>query len=160
MYRSDGTGRGAGWWKGKLMSLGRTLLANCVPAMDLFATNKAPGVRIVGIGRSLKRPTLSFVGPHAVRTVNAHIADKAFISVKEMTPEGYVTDPDSLEAEVKRAMIERSEESVLLVDGSKFKQRGLHTIGHVSDFALVLAADTPTVRLTELAEIEAEVRCS
>lgn len=135
-----------------------TLLTNLVPAMELFSTNESPNVRLVGLGGSLRQLTLSFVGPHTVQMVRAHFADKAFISAKGVTPEGYLTDPDPLEAEVKRAMVERSEEPVLLVDGSKFEQRGLHVIAHVSEFVLVLAADAPAGRLMRLTESGVEVQ--
>lgn len=137
-----------------------TLLTNLVPTMELFSIREAPNVKLVGFGGELRQLTHSFVGPQTTQAIRTHFADKAFISVKGVTCEGYLTDPDPLEAEVKRVMIERSAEPILLVDGSKFEQRGLHAIGHVSDFALVLAADAPTVRFTELAEIGVEVRRS
>lgn len=136
-------------------SIRGTLLTNLVPTMNLFGTYQGPNVELIGMGGSLRKLTLSLVGPHAVATIKTHFADKAFISVKGITPEGYLTDPDSLEAEVKRAMIERSEEAVLLVDGSKFEQRGLNAIAHVSDLALVLAADVPQDRLKQLTDVGA-----
>src|SRR5215207_9396334 len=58
-------------------------------------------------------------------STTTYYADRAFVSVKGVTREGFLTDPDVLETEVKRAMIEHSEEPVLLVDGSKFEKRGL-----------------------------------
>ena len=129
-----------------------TLLTNLVPTMGLFGTYQGPNAELIGMGGSLRKLTLSLVGPHAVATIRTHFADKAFISVKGITPEGYLTDPDPLEAEVKRAMIERSEEAVLLVDGRKFEQRGLNAIAHVSDLAVVLAADASQDRLEQLTE--------
>lgn len=124
-----------------------TILTNSVPVMELFTHTDVPSLELVGMGGSLRKVSLSFVGPHAVRTIESHFADKVFLSVKGVTPDGYLTDPDALEAEVKRCMIQRSEERILLVDGSKFEQRGLSAIAHVSDLHLVLAADTPPARL-------------
>jgi DeoR family transcriptional regulator of aga operon len=69
-----------------------------------------------------------------------------------------LTDPDALEAEVKRTMIEHAEKPVLLVDGSKFGQRGLSVIAHVSAMRLVLTADGPADRLKALAETGVDVR--
>jgi DeoR/GlpR family transcriptional regulator of sugar metabolism len=135
-----------------------TLLTNSVPVMELFTDSRAPNVELVGMGGSLRRLTHSFVGPHTVRTVGAHFADRAFFSVKGLTESGYLSDPDPLEAEVKRAMIEQSREPVLLVDGTKFEQRGLSVITHVREVALVLAADAPEDRLVALAEAGVEVR--
>ena len=42
-----------------------------------------------------------------------------------------MTDADVLEAEVKRAMLEQAEESVLLLDGSKLTARGRQAIAPV-----------------------------
>lgn len=127
-----------------------TILTNAVPVMRLFAEREAPNVELVGIGGSLRQLTLSFVGPHAVRTAAAHFADKAFLSVKGVTPEGYLTDPDPLESEVKRAMIAQAEQPVLLVDGAKFGRRGLSAIGRADELGLILAADAPEERLERL----------
>lgn len=135
-----------------------TLLTNLVPAMELFSTNDASDVKLVGLGGVLRQLTLSFVGPHTTQMVRTHFTDKALVSVKGVTPDGYLTDPDPLEAEVKRAMIERSGEPTLLVDGAKFEQRGLHAIGHVSELARVLVADVPPDCLEALAEEGVEVR--
>lgn len=133
-----------------------TILTNSLMVMDLFTADEAPKVDLIGVGGSLRKLTLSFVGPRAIENINAHFADKVFVSVKGITREGYLTDPDPLEAEVKRAMIERSENPVLLVDASKFGQRGLHSITHVSQVSEVLSADAPEERLRAL--IEAGVR--
>lgn len=135
-----------------------TLLTNSVPVMDLLSEKDWPNVDLVGVGGSLRKLTLSFVGPQAVRAVEAFFADKVFLSVKGLTPDGYLTDPDPLEAEVKRAMIKRAEHSVLLVDESKFEQRGLSVIAHVSDLAVVLAAGAPEERAKALADAGIEVR--
>jgi DeoR/GlpR family transcriptional regulator of sugar metabolism len=135
-----------------------TLLTNSVPVMELFMKDEAPKTDVVGIGGLMRKLTLSFVGPHAVEMISAHSADRAFVSVKGITREGYLTDPDLLEAEVKRAMIERSEEPVLIVDGSKFERRGLSVITHASKLSRVLAADAPEERLKQLALMGVEVR--
>jgi DeoR/GlpR family transcriptional regulator of sugar metabolism len=98
------------------------------------------------------------VGPHTVRTIAGHFADKCIFSVKGITPEGYLTDPDPLETEVKRTMIARAEAPVLLVDGSKFERRGSSVIAHVSEVARVLAADAPEDGLAALEALGVEVR--
>lgn len=134
-----------------------TLLTNLLPNMRLFTTSEAPDVELVGVGGSFKRLTMSFVGPGAVRSIEEYFADTALVSAKGITPEGYLTDPDSLEAEVKRAMIRRSGKAVLLADGRKFARRGLNVIAHVSEMSLVLAADAPESRLAEIAASGVEV---
>jgi DeoR/GlpR family transcriptional regulator of sugar metabolism len=135
-----------------------TVLTNSVPVMELFMKDEAPKTDIVGVGGIMRKLTLSFVGPHAVRTISAHSADRAFLSVKGVSREGVLTDPDVLEAEVKRAMIEHCVEPVLLVDGGKFERRGLSVVTHASNISRALVADAPEERLSSLVEAEVEVR--
>lgn len=133
-----------------------TLLTNSVPVMELFMKNEAPKTDVVGVGGLMRKLTLSFVGPHALETISAHSADRAFVSVKGVTREGFLTDPDVLEAEVKRAMIEHSEEPVLLVDGSKCEKRGLSIVTHASKLsrALVTGATEEQLQPLVLAGVE------
>jgi len=135
-----------------------TILTNSLPVMDLLRINEVPNVELVGIGGSLRKLTLSFVGPHAVATVRAHFADKVFMSAKGITPDGHLTDPDLLEVEVKRSMIRQAQESLVLLEGSKFRQRGLNSIAHVTELDLVLAADVPFADLEALNDVGATVR--
>jgi DeoR/GlpR family transcriptional regulator of sugar metabolism len=135
-----------------------TVLTNSVPVMELLMKHEAPKTDIVGVGGIMRKLTLSFVGPHALRTISAHSADRAFVSVKGITHDGYLTDPDLMEAEVKRAMIEHSEEPVLLVDGGKLEKRGLNVITHASKLSRAFVADAPEERLAPLVRAEVEVR--
>ena len=77
--------------------------------MDLFSTADPSGASMVGLGGIFWALTLSFVGPCAIRTIESYMSDRAFISVKGITPDGQLTDINPLEAEVKRAMIRQSE---------------------------------------------------
>ena len=135
-----------------------TFLTNLLPAMELLKTLEAPGASFIGLGGSFKELTKSFVGPHAVRMARAHFTDMVLLSVKGITRDGEMTDPDPSEAEVKRAMIERSENPILLIDGRKFQRRGLSLIGNVSDISLVLAADCAEDNLKSLEHKGVEVR--
>jgi DeoR/GlpR family transcriptional regulator of sugar metabolism len=119
-----------------------TLLTNSVPIMELVCQADSAQVELIGIGGTLRKLTRSFVGPQALRTVEAHFADHAIFSVRGVV-DGHLTDPDPLEAEIKRAMVERAERALLLVDGTKFERPALSVIGRVDDVAAVLAADAP-----------------
>ena len=91
--------------------------------------------------------------------VEPYQTDKVFFSVRGVTPEGYLTDFNPLEAEVKRTMMKQAARPVLLVDGRKFERRGLSVIAHVSDVSLVLTADAAKPRVEALAEMGVEVQC-
>ena len=111
--------------------------------MEAVAARETPNVNLIGIGGTLRPLTRSYVGPYAVHTVLGHFADKMFLSVKGVTRDGVMTDADELEAEVKRAMIAQSEESVLLLDDSKLGARGQNAIARVTEVSSVLAHGAP-----------------
>jgi DeoR family transcriptional regulator of aga operon len=135
-----------------------TFLTSLLPVMDLFSTADPSAVSMVGFGGIFRPLTLSFVGPCTIRMIESYRADRTFFSVKGITPDGQLTEANPLEAEVKRAMIGQAASPVLLVDGRKFERQGLSVITHVSDVALVLAADAPEAGVAALAEAGVEVR--
>jgi DeoR/GlpR family transcriptional regulator of sugar metabolism len=135
-----------------------TLLTNLVPVMELAAEIDAPQVELVGTGGTLRKLTRSFVGPQAVHAIESHFADHAVFSVRDVTPEGHLTDPDPLEAEVKRAMIRRARSAILLVDGTKFGRPALTQITTVDEVAIMFAADAPEDALAPLAAAGVDVR--
>jgi DeoR/GlpR family transcriptional regulator of sugar metabolism len=115
-----------------------TLVTNSLPVMQLVAAQAPTNVELVAVGGLLRTLTQSFVGPHAIRTVEGHFTDHAFVSIRALMNNGLLADVDPLEAEVKRAMIAQANESILLIDRSKLSARGLNAIGPVSDVSLVL----------------------
>jgi len=137
---------------------GFTCLTNLVPVMDLFSTVDPSRAGMVGLGGIFRPLTLSFVGPCAIRTVESYVADRAFFSVKGITADGYLTEPNPLEAEVKRAMIRRSDTPVLLVDGRKFERRGASVIANVREASLVITADAHRSHVEALENLGVDVR--
>ncbi|HKH39908.1 MAG TPA: DeoR/GlpR family DNA-binding transcription regulator [Rubrobacter sp.] len=137
---------------------GVTFLTNLVPAMDLFSNADPSGRSMVGLGGIFRALTLSFVGPCTIQTIESYMADRTFLSVKGITSEGYLTDINPLEAEVKKAMIRHAERPVLLVDGRKFEQRGFSVIDHVSEVSLVVTADAGPAHVEALEDLGVEVQ--
>jgi DeoR family transcriptional regulator of aga operon len=127
-----------------------TLLTNAVPIMELVSGSDAPQVELIGMGGTLRRLTRSFVGPQALAGINAHFADQVIFSVAGLTETGQLTDPDPLEAEVKRAMLHRARRSMLLVDNSKFDHAALSVIASVDEVDLIFAAGAPERSLAPL----------
>lgn len=135
-----------------------TCLTNLVPAMELFSAADPSGARMMGLGGIFRPLTLSFVGPCTVRMTESYLADRAFLSVKGITPQGHLTEPNPLEAEVKRAMIRQAEKTVVLVDGRKFEQRGTSVIAHVAEVSLVITADARESDLEMLTDLGVAVQ--
>jgi DeoR/GlpR family transcriptional regulator of sugar metabolism len=132
------------------LGIGVTVITNSLPVMDAIAGRETPNVKLIGIGGTLRPLTRSYVGPYAVHTVLGHFADRLFLSVKGVTPDGVLTDADELEAEVKRSMIAQAGEAVLLVDDSKLGARGQNAIARVTDLSTVLASAAPAAALDPL----------
>ncbi len=135
-----------------------TLITNSLPVMALISAQAPANVELVAVGGLLRTLTQSFVGPAAVRTVEAHFPDRAFISVRALTDDGVLTDVDPLEAEVKRGMIAQAGEAVLLIDRSKLTVRGLNAIGPLSGVSLVLAHGFHDAELRRLRALDAVVQ--
>ncbi len=129
-----------------------TVLTPSVAVMDAIARADAPQLDLLGLAGSLRRLTRSFVGPQTVHAIEAHFADKLLFSVKGIAPGHVMTDANPLEAEVKRAMIDRAREPVLLIDGSKFDRPGLSAIGPVSSVAAAVVGDAEAEHVRALRE--------
>jgi len=134
-----------------------TVITNSLPVMELVAAHPSAAVDLVGVGGMMRRLTRSFVGPFAVHTVLGHIADRLFFSVKGVTPDGALTDPDALEAEVKRAMVAHSEQPVLLLDETKLATHGRSVLGRIADVSTVLAHGLDDERVKALRAAGARV---
>ena len=100
---------------------------------------------------TLRPLTHSFVGPDTVRALRGYLVDRVVFSVKGVTREGFLTDADPLEAEVKRAMIAHAQTAVLLATAQKFDDRGLavnSTVGEV-DIAYVIDPGHDAIKMLE-----------
>ena len=135
-----------------------TVLTNSVATMSLLTAAERPGLQLVGLGGTLRRLTRSFVGPLTVHSTMAHVADMTFLSVKGVTDMGKLTDPDPLEAEVKRAMVQHCRRAVLMIDGSKLEHSGVCVVTELAQLAMVLAADIPEATLAALPMGNAKVK--
>ncbi|HEY4276912.1 MAG TPA: DeoR/GlpR family DNA-binding transcription regulator [Conexibacter sp.] len=135
-----------------------TIVTNSIPVMEIVSHGDQANVELIGIGGSMRKLTRSFVGPHAVRTVIEHFADKVFLSIKGVSRDGTLTDADPLEAEVKRAMISRAEESILLIDGSKLHTRGLAAITSADQLSCMLVAEASNDEVASLRASGIDVR--
>src|SRR5439155_600004 len=120
-----------------------TVVTNSTMVAQLVGSSEVANVELIVIGGLFRSVSSSCVGPTAEQTIRQHQAAQSVTSVTAVLPDGGIADPDPLEAELKRIMIERSARPALLVDGSKFNASALHVIANLSDFAQVLAADLP-----------------
>lgn len=135
-----------------------TVVTNSLPAMAVVSDSEVPNVELIGLGGSYRKLTRSFVGAETVRAIRNVYVDRLVFSVKGIEGSGILTDPDPLEAEVKRAMIERARTAVLVAAGPKFDERGLHVIAHLSSVQIAFVADPPPDGIVAMENAGVDVR--
>jgi len=134
-----------------------TIVTNSQPIAHLVAEAEPGNVRLTAIGGALNRRTRGFVGPSAMETIRRHFADRLFLSVRGVAPSGALTESDELEAEVKRAMIERSRSVLLVAQGHKFDERGLNVVVPFSRVDQSYLTDAPIAGSRVLQEAGVDV---
>ncbi len=84
-----------------------------------------PHISVLGCGGILRSIAYTFVGPQAEEFFRGIRARTLFLSATGLAlPEG-ITDPNPLETQVKRAMVQSASRVILLLDSSKFGVRSL-----------------------------------
>ena len=139
------------------LGVSATLLTNSLPVMSLVASAESSNLKLVGLGGSFRALTQSFVGAETVRAIEGFYADRVVFSVKGISGEGFLTDPDPLETEVKRAMIGQAATVVLVATSRKFDGRGLNVIAPAQRVQVAYLADPPSAGTRMLAEAGVEI---
>ncbi len=106
-----------------------TIITNSLNiAADLAQSN----FEIIQTGGTLRKNSLSVVGPLAEDVLREMHADIVFLGVDGFDIQVGLTTPNVLEARVNRAMVEAAEKVVAVCDSSKFNRRSLSLIVPVS----------------------------
>ncbi len=85
-------------------------------------------------------------GSDAVEFIRRFKANKAFIGAGGLTSEG-VTDADSLSCSIKRAMLDRSDRTIVLADSSKYDVVQFERVCALTDIDAVVSETGPPKRL-------------
>ncbi len=97
-----------------------TIITNSPPISQLFLRH--PGIRVIISGGSLHKDLNALVGPHAISTISSFNADKFFLSSQCLSLDRGLTDMfDPPSHEVKKAMMDRSKQSIVLIDSTKLE---------------------------------------
>jgi DeoR family transcriptional regulator of aga operon len=97
-------------------------------ALNIAADLARSDFEIILIGGTLRKNSLSVVGPLAEDVLKEMHADIVFIGVDGFDIEIGLTTPNVLEARVNRAMVKAAEKVVAVCDSSKFNRRSLSLI--------------------------------
>lgn len=114
-----------------------TVITNSAKIITELANNKE--INAIATGGVLVPNSISFVGPYANSMVNNYFADKFFASCKGISARYGATDSSDLEIEVKKNMVNRASEVIILADYSKFQERGLSSFAEVNKIDKIIS---------------------
>ncbi len=93
-------------------------------------------------GGYLRHTTGSITGLPTSNFLNDIIIQKAFLGAWGISLNNGVTDTHLVEIELKKNIVKRAKEIILLVDGSKFSQTGLAVYADISQLSKVITDST------------------
>ena len=121
-----------------------TLITNSLAVIRLVDDAQPAHLELIGLGGKLNRHTQSFMDSQTVRAIEALSADRVIFSVSGITPDGSLTDPNPVEATVKRAMIAHARTVVLVAAAEKFRDRGPNIVVQAGALDGAYLADSPS----------------
>lgn len=107
-------------------------------ALNIAADLARSEFEIILIGGTLRKNSLSVVGPLAEDVLKEMHADIVFLGVDGFDIKVGLTTPNVLEARVNRAMVNAAEKVVAVCDSSKFNRRSLSLIVAASEIDHVI----------------------
>ncbi len=99
----------------------QTVLTNSLLVAGALARHAH--TRVVLIGGTLFKPSLSFLGPAAEQALRGYRADVLFFSARGLDVDWGLSDANEQQAALKRVMIEQSARRIVMADHSKFGRR-------------------------------------
>lgn len=125
------------WYVAKeLPDMPLTVLTNSIKvAIEL---SKKEQIKVISTGGTLLSQSLSYVGPLAERSLSMYHVNKAFLSCKGVHLEKGLSDFNESQALVKKQMMEIADETILMVDSTKFGTRAFSQIAPVSTIGCII----------------------
>ena len=121
-----------------------TVVTNCLPVARALGAN--PNCRtLVCPGDYVAREEGTY-GADAIEYLRRFKANRAFLGAGGVNSQG-VTDADSQGCAIKRAMAERADETILLVDGSKYGLVQFERVCALSEVDVLVSEAAPPKRL-------------
>lgn len=95
-----------------------TVITDSMKILNLLAPNE--NIRLHSVGGELATRSMSLTGIGAMRSLERYYVDKAFVSCRSLSRENGITDSNEIIAEVRKKAIERSHQTYIIADFSKF----------------------------------------
>lgn len=125
------------WYVAKeLPDISLTVVTNSIKvALEL---SKKEQIKVISTGGQLLSSSLSYVGPLAERSLSLYHVNKAFLSCKGVHLENGLSDSNELQALLKGKMMEIADQTILMVDSSKFGTRAFSQISLLSNIDFII----------------------
>lgn len=103
-----------------------------------------PNVSLLSVGGEWDSLNRAFLGKTTVQTIKDFHLDKAFVSCRALNMKNGISDRSMPEAEVRKAIIESSNQVYLMVDNSKFDKMAFVKTGDFSNITAVITDMKPS----------------
>ncbi|GAK58115.1 DNA-binding protein IolR [Candidatus Vecturithrix granuli] len=118
-----------------------TVITNSIPALNAAALYQQ--LHVIVTGGDLLHSTNSLVGPEAIAMLKKLNANRLFLAVPGISLTKGITTHSRIEAEIKKMMMEVSEQIILLADHTKFDAVSLVTFAELHDIDIVITDQSP-----------------
>lgn len=98
-----------------------TIITNSLKIPNEVANHK--NCEVILTGGTLKTSSLSFVGHWAEAAIEKYYVNKVIMSCKGIDSRLGISEPNEMEAEIKKKMISSSDVSILVADNTKFNKK-------------------------------------
>ncbi|MEV0766698.1 DeoR/GlpR family DNA-binding transcription regulator [Nocardia salmonicida] len=115
---------------------GLTVITNDLRIAKYIA--ETPGIRLLVTGGELLGSVFTLVGERAIAFLSDYTADWAFLGADAVDYDAGVTNMNTLEVPLKRAMIAAARRAVVVADSSKFGRRALAKVASLEEIAGVM----------------------
>lgn len=111
------------------------VITNSIPAA--LELTKA-GYDLLLIGGQVRNHSLALIGPWGVKNLESYHVDRAFMGTSGITLAHGFSTPDSLDAQMKQAMIRIADKTYVLTDSSKFGHNCMVSFAKCSEIHLTI----------------------
>ena len=116
-----------------------------------YELTEAPGITLNVTGGTLQGRFYALQGPLALQTIRSVHTAQAFLGLSALSPTSGVTDPSLAAAEIKSAMMESSERTILIADSTKLGKTAFARVAELDAVHTLITDEAAPKRV--LAEI-------
>lgn len=123
------------------------------PAVNIaLELMRIPETQIMVLGGILRNTSAAVVGSYAEAMVKEHFCSKLFLAADGFDPSFGLTTTNAMEAHLNRMMIDSAQQTIVVIDSSKFGRRGLSRICGMEHIDAVITDSGITDRMKKTLE--------